>query len=115
MVQEFLEGQRDFDGIDDADRSNHPGSQKDGDDDIMSLASSGGTGKDIELDEQGIWKEMQRILKLEEDGNQEASDTGVDDYLAGRHEGFDDDGSIPSSSEGVLHLMATLTYLHQPS
>ena len=115
MVQEFLEGQGGFDGIDDADISNHPGSQEDGDDEIMSLASSGGTGKEIELDEQGIWKEMQRILKLEEEGHQEASDTGGDDYLAGRHEGFDDDGSIASSSEGVSHLMATLTYLNQPS
>ncbi len=98
-LQDFLEGQGDFEGIDDLDASASAASKED--QDLMSLASSGSLGKDIELEEQGIWKEMQRILKLEEDGHA-ASDTPDDKQFADQGMTLDSDEDSHSSSEGIF-------------
>ena len=96
LVQDFLEGQGDFDGIGDMDGSASGGSPEE--DELMSFASSGGIDEDTELDEQSIWKEMQRILKLE-DASHSTSDNSDDDLLDVDKD-FGDDEDIHSASGG---------------
>lgn len=61
-----MEGEGDFEGIDDLDKAGSAHSQEDDDTDA-SWGISPGEGEDLDLDEQGIWREMQRILKFEEE------------------------------------------------
>lgn len=97
-LQDFLEGRGGLDGIDDMDKSASAGSEDE--DEEMSFASSGGAAQDKDLDEKGIWKEMQRILKLEEEGHP-TSDDEKDDYLLGKDKDFGSDEDIQSASEGT--------------
>ena len=109
-MQDFLQGQGGFDGIGDMEGSASAESQEE--DELMSFASSGGIDKDTELDEQGIWKEMQRIFKLEEEGHP-ASDNEDDDLLE-RDKDFGDDEDGHPSSEGKTPFRCRLR-MTQPS
>ena len=99
--QEFLEGQADFEGID-----GEAGSQEDAE--SMSFDASDEAGKDLNLDEQGIWKEMQRILHLEERGRPDAGSLDQASPLLGEDD-TEDDLSPPGSTSKLAHSRSTNT------
>lgn len=81
----------------------------------MSYGTSEGAGSAAYLDEQGIWKEMQNILKLDQnsDSSEAAPGDGFPDLpdTQGGEDGFGDDGDFSNlqSDSDSLHLAHSST------